>query len=111
MLPMKVSSEVNLEDVINHTDAVLIYFYSDHCPPCLSLRPKVGQLMAEEFPQMELVYVNAEKHPELSARYQAFSLPVLLLYFEGKEFLRFSKYVSIQELRESVGRIYKLYYS
>jgi thioredoxin-like negative regulator of GroEL len=60
---------------------------------------------------MELVFVDAEKHPELAAKFNAFSLPVLVLYFEGDEFLRFSKYISISELKKSLDRIYKLYFS
>jgi len=44
------------------------------------------------------------------ADFQAFSFPVLSFSFEGKEYLRFSKYVSISELSESIGRIYDLYH-
>jgi thioredoxin-like negative regulator of GroEL len=108
---MIMSKGDDLDRMINSTDALLVYFFSDHCPPCISLRPKVGQLMAEEFPKMELVLVNSELYPELAASHQVFSLPVIMIFFEGKEFLRFSKYVSLSELKESIGRIYQLYYS
>ena len=108
---MKVDNEKKLDELVNHSDAIIVYFYSDHCPPCLSLRPKVEQMMELDFPRMQLVYVDAERHPHLAAKFSAFSLPVLVLFFEGKEFLRFSKYISISELKESLGRIYELYYS
>jgi thioredoxin-like negative regulator of GroEL len=107
---MKVDTEESLIQKVNHSDAILVYFYSDRCPPCLSLRPKVQKMMKEDFSRMQLVFMDAEKRPEIAANYNAFSLPVLVLFFEGKEFLRFSKYVSVSELRESLNRIYKLYY-
>jgi len=88
----------------------LVYFYNDGCAPCLSLRPKVEQLMFDRFPKMDLIYINSLDYPELVAEYQAFSFPVIIIYFEGKEFRRYSKYVSITELGEVIGRIYALYY-
>jgi thioredoxin-like negative regulator of GroEL len=108
---MKVETEEQLQQLIGHSEALLVYFYSDHCPPCLSLRPKVSQMMEQDFPRMKIAFVDAEGQPGLAARHSAFSLPVLVFFFEGKEYLRFSKYVSVSELRDSVGRIYQLYYS
>ena len=108
---IEINTQKELDQLVNHSDAVLLYFYSDACAPCKSLRPKVQELMEEEFGRMKLVMVNAERNPALAGTHQAFGLPVLLLFFEGKEFLRYSKYVSLAELRESVGRIYTLYYS
>ena len=108
---MKVESEEKLVQLINRSEAILVYFYSDHCPPCLSLRPKVQRMMEEEFPRMELAFIDAESQTSLAADYNAFALPVLVFFFEGREYLRFSKYVSISELKESVGRIYELYYN
>lgn len=108
---MEINTQEELTQLVNHSDALLLYFYSDNCAPCRSLRPKVQEMMGEEFGKMKLAMINAEKNPALAAAYQAFGLPVLLLFFEGKEFLRYSKYVSIAELRESIGRIYTLYYS
>ena len=104
-------SQEQLDTLINSSEALLVYFFSDHCPPCLSLRPKVEEMMAHDFPRMKMVYVDAEAQPGLAANHHAFSLPVLVFIFEGKEYLRFSKYVSVSELKESVNRIYQLYYS
>jgi thioredoxin-like negative regulator of GroEL len=108
---MEIHSKKELDQLVNHTDAALIYFYSDSCAPCKSLRPKVHELMETEFSKMQLVMVDAEQYPSLAASQQVFSLPVIIMFFEGKEFLRFGKYVSVAELRESIGRIYRLYYS
>jgi thioredoxin 1 len=100
-----------LNETVNTAENLLVYFYNDDCAPCVSLRPKVEQLISERFPLMDLVYVNAKEFPELISLYQVYSFPVLIFFFEGKEYLRYSKYVSMNELGESIGRIYDLYHS
>jgi thioredoxin-like negative regulator of GroEL len=99
-----------LRHLINTSENLLIYFYNDNCAPCLSLRPKVEGLVLDRFPRMDMAYVNSAQFPELVGEFNAFGFPVLIFFFEGKEFLRYSKYVSIVELEESIGRIYRLYY-
>ncbi len=106
----KIESAGELAGKVNKAENLLVYFYSDDCAPCLSLRPKVEDLIRERFPLMDLIYVDAKRFPGLISEFQVFSFPVLVFFFEGKEYLRYSKYVSISELNESIGRIYDLYH-
>lgn len=94
--------------IIKESQALLIYFYSDHCAPCISLRPKVEQVLREDYPEMNLQLINSELFPEITAAFSVFAFPTLILFFEGKEHQRFSKYVSVQQLHESIGRPYSL---
>ncbi|PLX07815.1 MAG: thioredoxin [Marinilabiliales bacterium] len=97
-----------LDDTINDNIGAMVYFYSDKCAPCVSLRPKVKELVDEKFPKMTLAYVNSEKYPELPAKYNAFSSPTLVIFFEGKEYKRESKYISIPQLAETISRPYDM---
>ncbi len=47
-------------------------------------------------------------HPELAGEFQVFANPTLLVFFEGKEYIRKSKYVSLPELEKEIGRLYNL---
>jgi thiol-disulfide isomerase/thioredoxin len=107
---IRIDSAGMLKEIVNKSENLLVYFYNDECAPCLSLRPKVEELMRDRFPLMDMVYVNARQFPELISEYRAYSYPVLIFFFEGKEYLRFSKYVSLSGLSESIGRIYDLYH-
>jgi thiol-disulfide isomerase/thioredoxin len=107
---LKIESADELAGIVNQAENLLVYFFNDECAPCLSLRPKVEELISERFPMMDLVYIDAKIFPHLLSEYQAYSFPVLIFFFEGKEYLRYSKYVSISELKESIGRIYDLYH-
>ena len=57
---------------------------------------------------MELVFVNSEKFPLLPAQYGIFANPTLVVFFEGKEYKRVSKYVSIPQLSEMIDRTYNM---
>jgi len=107
---IRIETAEALKELVNKAENLLVYFYSDGCAPCVSLRPKVEQLIYERFPKMDMVYVDAKQFPGLISEFQAYSFPVLIFFFEGKEYLRFSKYVSLMELSDSIGRIYDLYH-
>ncbi len=100
-----------LQSFIKKEKAALVYFYNDDCPPCLSLRPKVEELVNSDFPEMKISWVNSKNYPEIPASYGVFANPTILVYFEGKEFKRFSKYVSVNELGQAISRYYELVFS
>ena len=97
-----------LRAAIKEEMGVLVYFYNDDCPPCISLRPKVEKLMDERFQKMKLLWVNSKTSPDIPAAYGVFSNPTILVFFDGKEFRRFSKYVSVAELGEAIERYYEM---
>lgn len=101
----------NVTTQIGTESALLLYFYNDDCPPCISLRPKIEQLVKTEFERMKLVWVNAKKHPEIPAHYGVFANPAILVFFEGKEFRRYSKYISVEEMKSSIKRVYDLLFN
>lgn len=88
--------------------ALMLYFYNDDCAPCISLRPKVENLMVHSLPKMKLIFINSKANPEIPASFGIFSNPTILLFFEGKEYRRFSKYISIHELQQAIERYYHL---
>lgn len=63
---------------------VLVDFWADWCGPCLMFAPVLEKAAAEADGAWELVKVNTESHPELSARYRVRSLPTLKLFVGGE---------------------------
>ena len=100
----------DLLKALNQYDAAMVYFFSNHCAPCLSLRPKVEEMIRSEFPKMQLIFVDAETEPQTSAKYQVFSSPTILLFFDGRETKRFSKYISMAELEQTIQRYYNIFF-
>ncbi len=97
-----------IQTLIKENEAVLIYFSTNHCAPCLSLRPKVANLLQTKFPKMKMEFIDAESSLEITGHFNVFASPTILLLFDGKECRRFSKYVSVAELEESIERYYTM---
>ncbi len=97
-----------IEAHIKEEMAGILYFYNDHCLSCLSLRPKVIKMVKDNFPNIKLAFVNSEKYPELPAQFNVFSNPTLILFFDGKEYRRESKYISISQLAAEIERPYRM---
>jgi thioredoxin 1 len=104
----ELKSTEQAEELMREETAVLMYFYSDSCAPCVSLRPKVIELLEKTFPKMKLAFVNSASYPLFAAQFSVFSNPTILIFFEGKEYNRLSKYVSISQLKETIGRPYNM---
>jgi thioredoxin-like negative regulator of GroEL len=98
----------DIDKLITEKVAVLLYFYNDNCAPCKVLRPKVQEMAVTDFPEIEFRLINAEQFPATSAQFGVFASPTILAFFEGKEYIRESKNISISELHDKIERIYNM---
>ena len=106
ILPLETPEQ--LDAILKQYPAVLLLFGAPSCGVCQVLKPQIDAMLAEDFPQMQLVYIDCEAHLELAARYNVFSLPVVETIFYGKSFTRFSKVFSLGDLKEAIARPYEL---
>jgi thiol-disulfide isomerase/thioredoxin len=97
-----------IQSLISNKTIVLLYFYNDNCAPCKVLRPKVQEMVTSDFPNIEFRLINAELYPATSAEYGVFASPTLLIFIEGKEYIRESKNISISELHDKIERYYDM---
>lgn len=97
-----------LKELIESEPAAAVYFSAPDCGLCLALRPKVEALFSQRFPLIRFVHIQIDKSPCVLGAYGVFSAPTLLVFFEGKEFLRKVRLMGIQELQEKIERPYHL---
>ncbi len=88
----------------------LVYFSHHQCNVCKVLRPKVRDLIANNFPEMMLYYVNTMEHPDMAGQFSVFSVPTILVFFEGREYIRESRHVNLSTFRERLEKLYRIYY-
>ena len=105
---IEIKSIDQIKGITAESKAALIYFCNDTCAPCVALRPKVSELVETQFPLVGLYFCNAVQLPEIAAEYGIFASPTLLVYFEGKEYIRESKYISISALASSIAKFYNM---
>jgi thioredoxin 1 len=67
-------------EVLESDEPVLVDFWAPWCPPCRSMNPVV-QSLARDF---KVCKVNVDKNPALAARYGVSSIPVFLVFKQGK---------------------------
>ncbi len=99
---------IDVQHEVQTNTALLLYFYSDHCAPCISLRPKVQQMAESDFPQMKTLFLNSEALPEITAHFGIFANPTIVVFFEGREFQRWSKFVAVTQIAAAIERPYDL---
>lgn len=109
LLIMKSNLSCEQIERLKSTGAVLLLFGGAHCGVCQAIKPKLEWLMAQRFPEIELVYVDCAESPDTCAQHRVFSLPVVHLYIEGRLFLERARSFSLVELGDDIGRTYELW--
>ena len=105
-------SKLNILEEIQIQAATAVYFKGERCSVCSVLEPKIKALLESEFPKFTFISVpESEAQNELSAQLRVFNVPTLVLFLEGKEFLRTGKNTSIIELAQQIERPYHICFS
>jgi thioredoxin-like negative regulator of GroEL len=88
--------------------ALLAYFSTENCNVCKVLKPKVAELIQNEFPKIKLIYIKSDVLPEVAAQNQVFAAPTILVFFDGREYIRKSRNIGIGELEREIERPYSM---
>jgi len=101
----KVLSIDVLEDKVNRKGLTLVYFGQPNCSVCHGLKPQVEKKLVEFKEDMQFLEVNTLEVPEVTGVYQVMTVPVILLFVDGKEYMRKARFVPIQELYHDVKKV------
>ncbi|MFD2638610.1 thioredoxin family protein [Piscibacillus salipiscarius] len=94
-----------VDELLEHQLSFL-YISREGCSVCHSLLPQVQNLM-ENYPQIELGHIEVNEVPEVAGRFSIFTVPVLILFVDGKEYLREARIVQMDQFDEKVSKIYE----
>ncbi len=83
--------------------AVLVDLWAPWCGPCRFVGPIVEQLAVEHAGRLKVVKVNVDENPALTNRYQAFSIPTLLVLRQGQVVDRIVGALPKQQLATRLG--------
>lgn len=95
-----------IQNIIREELAVMLYFSAPTCNVCKALKPKLVEAMESNFDQMRIVSVDVSETPEISSHYSVFAIPTVLVFLDGREFLRKSRHMSIAEVVDAIERPY-----
>jgi thioredoxin-like negative regulator of GroEL len=108
---MNIDSPKSLEDFLeisSSSNAVCFYLSTQDCNVCKVLKPKVIEMIEKNFTQIQFCYIDLNEAKEISGQLSVFSVPTILVYFDGKETIRVSRNIHISELQNQISRYYNL---
>jgi thioredoxin-like negative regulator of GroEL len=97
-----------LQGIIKDEVGVLVYFSGENCNVCHALRPKFKELFDKEFPKIKQIYLDAHENAEISAHFNVFSVPTMIVFLDGREFVREGRSVSLYQLSTQLQRPYSM---
>lgn len=96
------------ESFVEKNPGALVYFSTPECNVCMVLKPKLFEFVENNFPEIKKAYINLNEARELAGQQRIFTVPTIIFYFEGREFVRKSRNINFAELEGELSRIYKL---
>jgi len=88
--------------------AVGLYFSAPTCNVCHALKPKLLTAFEANFQQLQIISIDISETPEIASHFNVFAIPTLLVYLDGKEFLRKSRHMSVDQVVEEIKRPYDM---
>lgn len=98
----------DIDTFIHENELAFLYISRPDCTVCHGLLPQVQRLM-EKYPMIGLGHVNADEVQPVAGKFSIFTVPVLLLFVDGKEYFREARIVHMDLLEEKLDKIYDLW--
>jgi len=98
----------SIEKTIKENLAVMLYFSAPTCSVCHALKPKLLEAIDRNFKEFTIVTVDISVEQEIAAHFSVFAIPTVLVFLDGKEFLRKSRHMSVDEVIREIRRPYEI---
>ena len=84
MAELKITAANFENEVLNSDKPILLDFYADWCGPCKMLAPVVHEIAEENAGTLKVGKINVDEQMELAMRFQVSSIPMLVVFKNGK---------------------------
>jgi len=98
----------NINNTIQENMAVMLYFSAPSCNVCHALKPKLLDALDANFDDFKVESVDISQSEEIAPHFGVFSIPTILVFLDGKEFLRKSRNMSVDEVIREIKRPYEI---
>ncbi|MCU7837332.1 MAG: thioredoxin family protein [gamma proteobacterium symbiont of Taylorina sp.] len=98
----------NIEKTIKESLAVMVYFSAPTCNVCHALKPKLIEALKKNFKEFIVESVNISTEEDIAPHFGVFTVPTILIFLDGKEFLRKSRNMSVNEVVREIKRPYDI---
>jgi len=85
---MEVNSQDFKTEIIDSKIPVLVDFWAEWCMPCRMIAPIIDELSEDYKGKIKFAKVNMDDNTQLATNLQILSIPLLILFKNGKEIMR-----------------------
>ncbi len=98
----------NINNTIKENPAVMVYFSAPSCNVCHALKPKLLEALDANFKEFKVESVDISKDEDIAPHFGVFAIPTVLVFLDGREFLRKSRHMSVDEVIKEIERPYEI---
>jgi len=98
----------NIQNTIDNNLAVMVYFSAPTCNVCHALKPKLMDALESNFKEFKVESVDISVEDDIAPHFGVFAIPTVLVFLDGKEFLRKSRHMSVDEVIQEIKRPYEI---
>lgn len=103
-LMIPIESRDHLSQLLESEEVLVVYFSSVDCNVCHAVRPKLETLLSDV--PVKIAQVESSKFVEVAGQHLVFAMPTVLIFQEGKEILRESRFIDFEKIERLVHLLF-----
>lgn len=107
-LTTRAALEELLDDLVHQSPGLAVLFTDAGCHVADAVEPKLERLLREQFPQLRFTVVSRADSPHLVQRLGVVAFPTVVVFFDGRETVRFVRSFSMSAVAEALERPYAI---
>ena len=97
-----------IDNTVKNSSAVMLYFSAPTCGVCKVLKPKLFEALEKNFPVFKVESIDISVSEDIAPYFGVFTIPTVIVFLDGKEFIRKSRNMSVDGLMEEIRRPYEI---
>ncbi|ODA39936.1 thioredoxin family protein [Desulfosporosinus sp. BG] len=91
----------HLKQLLAEEEQVILYFSSRDCNVCHAVLPKLMNLVNDH--SIKVVKIDINEHVEIAGQLLIFTVPTILIMYDGREVLRESRFIDLQKVERMLN--------
>lgn len=97
-----------IDNIIENNPAVMLYFSAPTCGVCHALKPKLMSAIESNFSLFKIESIDISENEVVAPHFNVYAIPTVIIFLDGKEFLRKSRNMSVDGFIEEIRRPYEI---